>query len=244
MKLLFSSIYFLLIEFLRQPAYLVTTILFPSMFFWFFGLPNATSPEAAQMLMASFSAYGVLGVVLFQVCASFAQDRASGWSRYQRTLPVSPSLLLWARLSAAMLLSVVVVIGVLITAHAFADPEVPQSRWLSFLFAVFVGGVPFSALGLFLALASSPKAALPIANLVYLPLSFAGGLWMPPNALPKIVQDISLYLPTRFYGEWVWAAILGQEVAAKYIWGLLFYFILFFSAAIFLYRRDEGRRFG
>jgi ABC-2 type transport system permease protein len=214
------------------------------MFFWFFGVPNAKDVPSAQILTAGFCAYGVLGVVLFQVCVSFAQDRASGWGRYQRSLAVTPTLLLSARLVAAFALASVVVAGVLLTSHCFTNPEIPAERWPSFLVSIFFGGLPFSALGLFLALVSTPKSALPIANLVYLPLSFAGGLWVPPRALPKAIQDISGFLPTRFYGEWVWATALGETVQTKYLVGLVVYFVLFFAAATYLYRRDEGQRFG
>src|SRR5690606_26109523 len=77
-----------LLEMLRHPTYVLTTLLFPSMFFWFFGVPNAKEPGAAQLLMGSFSGFAVLGVVLFQLTVGTAQDRASGWNSYLRTLPV------------------------------------------------------------------------------------------------------------------------------------------------------------
>ena len=96
-------------------------------------------------------------------------------------------------------------------------------------------------MGICLGLAVGSRSVLPLANLIYLPLSFAGGLWMPPNILPKIVQDISPYLPTRMYGELIWASVLKQNLEMKYVWGLSAYAAIFLVLALFLFRRLEEK---
>lgn len=233
-----------LLEMVRHPTYVLTTLLFPSMFFWFFGVPNAKEPAAAQLLTGSFSAFAVLGVVLFQLTVGTAQDRASGWNSYLRTLPLPSAVFLASRLAASFSLALVAVGGVILTAEITTPLELPTERWLPFLGTALLGGLPFAALGLVLGLITTPKSAVPVANLVYLPFSFAGGLWVPPNALSETVQNISEYLPTRFYGELVWASVLGGEIQARWLWGHAAYSILFLGLAVYLHRRDEGARFG
>lgn len=233
-----------IIEHLRQYMYVVSTILFPSMFFWFFASPNATSPERAQMLMGSFACFGVLGVVMFQFGVAIAQERPSPWSHYLRTLPLKGVQVLSAQLLAGFFFAILTVCGVLITAHSTATVDLPQDRWLPLLTAVYIGGLPFAGLGLFIGLVCSPRSAVPVANLIYLPLSFAGGLWLPPNALPKMIQDISEYLPTRMYGEIVWSVTFNQELKRQNWVGLVIYFVLFIVGAIYFYNKDEGERFG
>lgn len=236
--------FYSLLETIRHPSYVVTTLLFPSMFFWFFGVPNAKTPEAAQMLMGSFSSFAVLGVVLFQLTVGVAQDRSSSWDAYLRTLPVPSSVFLFARLSASFVIAILAVGAVILTAEFTTDVSLANVQWLPFLVAVMLGGLPFAALGLVLGMLANPKSAVPIANLVYLPFSFAGGLWVPPNGLAQIVQDISEFLPTRFYGELVWAAASGGNLADRWIIGHGAYCFLFLSLALYLHRRDEGMRFG
>lgn len=231
-------------ELLRHPTYVMSTLIFPSMFFWFFGVPNAKEPEAARMLMGSFAAFAVLGVVLFQTTVAIAQDRASQWSLYLRTLPISSHTFLIAQLIASFWLAALAVGLVIVTAIGTTEVDFTAIQYMKFFALVLVCGFPFATLGLVLGSVTSPKSAVPVANLVYLPLSFAGGLWIPPNALSPSVQTISEYLPTRFYGEVIWAYVQGMAVASHWIWGLCAYGVGFFALAVFLHRRDLGERFG
>lgn len=233
-----------ILELLRQPTYVLTTLVFPSMFFWFFGVPNAQEPEAARMLMGSFAAFAVLGVVLFQLTVAVAQDRAGHWSLYLRSLPVPSWVFLAAQLAASFVLALMAVGLVVLTAFLSTDPQMGVRELVPFVLWVLVGGFPFASLGLVLGSLTDPKSAVPVANLVYLPLSFAGGLWIPPNALSSGVQTISEYLPTRFYGEVVWALARNETPNERWVYGLAAYAVVFFAAAVFLHRRDLRDRFG
>lgn len=236
--------YYAVLELVRQPTYVVTTLIFPSMFFWFFGVPNAQDPDSARMLMGSFSAFAVLGVVLFQLTVAISQDRAGHWSLYLRSLPVPASIYLAAQLVASFVLAISAVGLVVATAVYNTDLQLTTWQFAQFFFWVIVCGFPFASLGLVLGSLTDPKSSVPVANMVYLPLSFAGGLWMPPNALSPGVQSISEYLPTRYYGEVIWAFVNSQPLQDRWLFGLLAYSVLFFGLAIFLHRRDIGARFG
>jgi ABC-2 type transport system permease protein len=236
--------FFQIRETCRQPLYVVTTLLFPSMFFLFFGVPNATDERGALILISSFSCFAVLGVVLFQFGVSFAQDRASGWMLHLRTLPTSPHTLWIAKLLTGLFFAVLASLGVMLTAYVSVDFPFPPERLLTFYVSVWGGGLLFASLGIIIGLLCSPRAAVPASNLVYLPLSFAGGLWLPPDALPQMVQRISEWLPTRHYGEVVWAAALNEPLETRWWLGLVVYQVIFFVIAAILMKRDEGLRFG
>jgi len=236
--------YYAILELVRHPTYVMTTLIFPSMFFWFFGVPNAQDPDSARMLMGSFSAFAVLGVVLFQLTVAISQDRAGHWSLYLRSLPVPSSLFLAAQLVASFCLALFAVGLVVLTAIFNTTLEFSGAQFAEFFFWVMVCGFPFASLGLVLGSLTDPKASVPLANMVYLPLSFAGGLWIPPNALSPGVQTISEYLPTRFYGEVIWAFVNSHELQERWLWGLIAYSVLFFGLAVYLHRRDIGARFG
>ena len=109
--------------------------------------------------------------------------------------------------------------------------------------ALVLGSVPFALLGIALGYWTSAKSAVPVANLVYLPLSDAGGLWVPPARMPETVAVISPYLPTRRFAELGWAAALDRPIALEH-WAWIIGFTLVFGAlSLWGYRRDEGSRY-
>jgi ABC-2 type transport system permease protein len=242
-KLLIINTYYTCLELFRQPMYIVSTILFPSMFFWFFGIPNAKAPGSIQLLMSSFACFAILSVVLFQFGVGISQEKDSSWYYYLRSLPYPRGILLSSRVLSGLLFSIFGVGGVVVTALLFSDLHLSDLNWFDFSFRIYVGAVPFALMGICLGLAASSRSVLPLANLIYLPLSFAGGLWMPPQILPTAVQKISPYLPTRMYGEILWALVMKKSVEEKYFWGLGLYTLVFLTLALLLYRKEEERSF-
>ena len=106
---------------IREPAYVVSTLVFPSLFFLFFAQPNADTPEKAKALLASFSAYAVLSVMFLDFSVSTARDRQSAWASYVRTLDRSFFISIVAKCLNAMLFSLLAVLLVFATVHASTD---------------------------------------------------------------------------------------------------------------------------
>ena len=120
----------------------------------------------------------------------------------------------------------------------------PRRNWLRPVllvpwFGLFLLNSSLFALGYW----APPRAALPLANLLYLVLAYAGGLWTRPSSLPGAVAGISRYLPTRAYADALVAAALGLGVAWRAWLALGLFTALFGVLAVAGYRRDEGRRF-
>jgi ABC-2 type transport system permease protein len=243
MRLLGLHTYYLTLENFRQPMYLVSTFVFPSLFFWFFGIPNAPDERGLALLTASFSAFAVLSVVLFQFGIGLANDRETSWYSYLRVLPAPNGTTLVARVLSGVIFATLGVAGVLLTAKFLGKLDFAPYRWGAFASTLVLGAIPFACLGLALGLIVSARSATPVLNLTYLPLSFAGGLWMPPNLLPKIVQDISEYLPSRHYGELLWATLLDGEMKDRDLYGLLLATILLTILLCILIRREQDQRF-
>ena len=109
--------------------------------------------------------------------------------------------------------------------------------------ALLAGTVPFAFLGIALGYWAPAKGALPIANLLYLVLAYAGGLWIRPSGLPGAVAAVSRFLPTRALSDALVAVAIGAGVDWR-AWSVLALFSgLFAVLAVAGYRRDEGRRF-
>jgi ABC-2 type transport system permease protein len=82
-----------------------------------------------------------------------------------------------------------------------------------------------------------------VANLLYLPLSFLGGLWTGPRDLPDFASEISVFVPTRAWGDVLWGAIGSQPWSWWPPFLLAIYTVAFGVLAVWGYRRDEGERF-
>ena len=229
------------LELLRYPAFLVPTLLFPAVFFLFFVAPR--SPSAASAEMATFAGFAVIGVAFFQFGVGIAVERASPWETYLRTLPVGPGTRLAARVLSAVLFAsaaaaILVAVAVL-TTQASLTPQ----RWLALAAMLLLGAAPFAVLGIALGYWAPVRGALPIANLLYLALSYAGGLWFRVRDLPAPVADVSPYLPTRSLADALTATAVGDVVALRAVASLIGFTVLFALLALWGYRRDEGKHY-
>ena len=240
-KLTLAHTKWMCLDLMRQPAYVVSTIAFPVLFYAIFALPESKDQSSAQLLMSSFASFAVFGVAFLQFGVGTAQEKSHTWYIYIKSLPVSSTQLLLARLLTAMIYSLASAFGVIFLAVALTPVALTQSQWLQFLFWLFAGGISFCMMGLAVGMWASEKSALPIGNLIYLPLSFAGGLWKPPEILPDSIKTISPYLPTRHYGELVWSAIRTSSIPSKHFYGLLAWTIVFSIVAYFGYRKELRR---
>ena len=171
------------VELLRYPAYLVPTLLLPTVFFLFFVSPGPR--VAATARMATFAGFAVIGVAFFQFGVGIAIDRASPWEAYLRTLPVGPPVA--ARGAPRLGCDLRLRRRGAPRRHRGRRrpaPRSPAARWACLAVALLAGTVPFACLGIALGYWAPPKAALPIANLLYLVLAYAGGLWTRPSTPP------------------------------------------------------------
>lgn len=239
MKLLLAHTRVELLTLLRSPGFLIPTMLFPSMFFLMFAAPNLENAPAANFVTGSFMTFAVFTVTFFQFGVGTANERENPWSSFVRTLPAHPVYRNGGKVLTAAVLALLAAL-VLVVVARFATPlDLPPARWPRIFLALAAGGVMMGMLGTALAYLVSPKAALPLANLIYLPLAFMGGMWMPPEMLPEVVQTLSPYLPSRQWMELVWPAVAGGTWEAKNWLAVAAFTVAFALLAAWAQRRDE-----
>jgi ABC-2 type transport system permease protein len=113
---------------------------------------------------------------------------------------------------------------------------------LRLLSVIAVGVVPFASLGLVIGLLMPSNAAAGVINLIYLPLSFCGGLWMPIEALPHWLQTIAHGLPSFWFARVALGSLGYSDRSALLAWTLLAcYTVLFLLAAASIFRRQEAQ---
>jgi ABC-2 type transport system permease protein len=232
-----------LLDYFRSPGYVVPAVVFPALFYVLFDLQFArTQARIADATALAFIAFAVVGVTLYQFGVGVAQDRGRPWERYLRTLPASMATRLGARVLCAVTFGALAAAVVALVARVFTPIDLTTLQWLQVALYTLAGGVPFVFMGLTIGYFASARAAVPIATACNLLLAYAGGLWMPPQFLPEIVQRISPYLPTRQFADLLWSAFDGRDPWHAII-GLSVYTLIFAGLASIGYRRDEHTRY-
>jgi ABC-2 type transport system permease protein len=234
----------------RLPTFSATNLLLPVVLFSFFGLPFAgqTSSRGLDIgviLLTSFSAYAVGQVMVYGFGIGVAIERGQRIDVLVRATPLPPAVYLAAKVIVAMLFALLAVLVLFTYAGVVGGIRVPPATWASVSARLLAGSIPLIGLGFAIGYVAGPNAAPAVVNLVYLPLAFASGLFMPPEQLPVFVQRVAPYLPTYHYAQLAWGAVGAERepIATSLTW-LAGYTALFLWAAARAYRREAERKFG
>lgn len=238
-------------EFLRMvrtPAFALTSLLLPIMFYAFFGIPQAQRPymntSAGLFILASFAAYAVITITMFSFGASVATERGTGAARLMRATPLRPAAYFAGKIVAALGFAAVGVSLLTLFAMVAGHVHVALGTWLLLLASLLLGSIPFTILGFAVGYLAPISSAIGILNLINLPLAFASGLFVPLAMLPPFVRPIAPYLPTYHFGQLAWGAFgAAQEpwqTAALWLAG---YAAIFMVVALRAYGRDERKEF-
>lgn len=179
---------------LRTPSFSLPSLLFPPVFYLLFGVllgGGRGGPAAAQHLLAGYGVFGVMGVALFGFGVTVAMDRDQGLLTLKRAQPMPPGAYLMAKMAMAMLFGAIIFLLLAMLGVAFAGVRLSASQWVWLAVVMLLGVLPFSALGLWLGSLISGRGAPALVNLVYLPMAFLSGLWVPLSMLPALLQKMA-----------------------------------------------------
>jgi ABC-2 type transport system permease protein len=197
------------LKLLRRRSFSLSTIGFPVMFYLLFGVANRHESfgrfDYAKYLLGGYACFGVVGAALFGIGVGLAFERTAGWLDLKRASPMPPLAYLIAKCAAAMAFGVIIVTILVSIGVGFAGVTLSLREVLMMLAFSMAGSVPFAAMGLLLALVIPANATPGVVNLIYLPMSFLSGLWIPISVLPHWVQRIAPVLPTYHLAQ----AMLG-----------------------------------
>ena len=199
--------------------------------------------ERATYLLATYSIFGLVGACLFGISVNLAQERAQGWLELKQASPMPASAYLLAKLMTAMAFGLLIFGLLLLCGVTLGGVHLTRFEFLHLLASVAGGVVPFAALGLLLASVVPPNAATGVVNLIYLPMSFLSGLWLPLSILPKWLSRLAPAWPTWHMGQLALASI--GVAPAWHVWQHVLWLGTFSAVALVLafvfFRRSAGR---
>ena len=187
-----------ILRYLRNPGFLLPVILFPTAFYLMFGvvLAHTESPGMATYLLASYGTFGVMSPGLFGFGVSLAAERDNGLLTLKRALPMPPAAYLLGKMLMAMMAAATVILLLLALAVGVAHVSLTMGQAAALLLTGTLGVLPFCALGMLVGTLIKGQGAPGMLNLVYLPMSFLSGLWVPLQVLPATLQRIAPVWPS------------------------------------------------
>lgn len=188
------------LKMLRAKAFSFSVIGFPVMFYLIFGVTNHHI-EYARYLLASYSCFGMFGSALFGLGAGVAMERAQGWLELKRASPMPRIAYLVAKTITCAAIALITVGILLALGLTLGGVTMTVLEVVKLIAVTMAGAVPFAAMGLLISFILPPNAGAGMINIIYLPMSFASGLWMPIEILPHWIQRIAPALPTFHYAQ-------------------------------------------
>lgn len=238
------------LKLVRIPIFAISTVAFPVMFYVIFGLTfgdqTAGGVGVTTYMLATYGAFGVIGAALFGFGVSVAMERGQGWMRLKRVSPMPPLAYFVAKVVTAAAVSGLIIAALFALGASVGGVRMPAGKWLALALVLVVGALPFSAMGLAFGYLIGPNSAPAVLNLVYLPMAFASGLWIPISQLPALVQGAAPFLPPYHFAQLALGTFGASEGGSPvvHLAALAAFTVAFLAVAAWGYRRDEGRTYG
>src|SRR5271167_1509706 len=219
------------LKLIRTKSFSLSTIGFPVMFYVLFGIANrnaiAGNIHIAKYLLGGYACFGLIGAALFGIGVGLASELHSGWLELKRASPMPAPAYLFAKCAAAVAFGVIIVCVLTGVGIAFGGVSLTALEMVKMLGMTVAGSVSFASMGLLLALLVPANAAPGIVNLIYLPMSYLSGLWMPIKFMPHWLQGIAPLLPTYHLSQLMLGIFhYGDSMSLPTHWNALIGFTL------------------
>ncbi|MCA0175466.1 MAG: ABC transporter permease [Proteobacteria bacterium] len=196
---------------LRMPSFALPALAFPLVFYLMFAvLLNRGSAQAGTYLLATYGVFGVMGAALFGFGVQVAVERGNGLLRLKRALPLPAGAYLAAKTGMALLFGLLISLGLLALAVTLAGVRLAPQQALLLVLINLLGTVPFAALGLYIGTVTTGHSAPAVVNLVFLPMAFLSGLWMPLTLLPGVLTQLAPLWPAYHLSQ-LTLKVVGQD---------------------------------
>lgn len=233
--------------FLREPTAVFFGLIFPALLLIVIGsvYPGATEPNpglGGRSLVEIYApvsiALGLATVALSLLPGTLGGDREKGILRRLATTPAHPRTLVAAHLVVQMVVvTIAAIAAIVIGMIAFGLPFPESPGW--FLLSYVLGAMSLLSLGLLIgALVPSANSGSAFGMLVYFPLLFFAGVYIPLEVMPQGVRTISSYTPSGAAVQALSSSWAGDTPEVSALLAMVAFVVVFGSLATWLFRWD------
>ncbi|MCT9932771.1 ABC transporter permease [Planotetraspora sp. A-T 1434] len=231
----------------RNKRYVIFVVAFPVGFYllysnlWGSQVDKTTGLKGSVILMVSMAAYGALASSMMSSAVPWAQERQSGWLRQLQITPLSGWAIIVTKLVASLLLVLPSLLLVCLAAVLTQHVSLSVGEWAGLIGAMWIGTIPFVALGLIIGSLLPPDTAQPAAMVGMFGLALLGGLWFPLEIMPATMRSIARALPSYDYASIGWRIVAGEAPQLSSVLGVLGWGVVLGALAVVAYRRATVR---
>jgi ABC-2 type transport system permease protein len=229
---------------LREPMAVFFALLFPPILIIILGsVPAFRKPDAALGGLRVIDLYVTITITLILAMTALqftpfvlANYREKGVLRRLSTTPVHPGMLLAAQMVASLLTAMTATALVLVTARIAFAVKLP-AELAGYALALVLAATALFSLGLFIAaVAPSGRGGNAIGTILFFPVMFFAGLYVPREVMPVTLQRISDLTPLGAGEHAMHDAAIGLWPHAGQLAMLVAYLVVFGFAAVRLFR--------
>ncbi|SDT09141.1 ABC transporter permease [Actinopolymorpha singaporensis] len=222
----------------RNKRFLIFTLAMPVVLFLvyvqMYGKGHINGVDVRAYLMVSMAAFGSMSAAM-SAGSRIALERQSGWNRQLRLTPLKPLSYLVAKAAVAMLVAVPSVVLVYGAGGLAAHVRLAPQEWAMSAVGLWLALIPFAVIGIVIGYVASPDSAQAIYPATFMVLSLFGGIFIPVEAMPRLMANLAQLLPSYWLGiigrsplglsgfEWqavpvllAWTAVLTLIVVRRY----------------------------
>ncbi len=231
---------------LRNRRTVLFTMVLPVMFFLLFGLNSQYVDQSAghgnvsAAIMISMALYGAV-LATTNGGAMVSIERAAGWSRQLRLTPLSPVAYIAIKMLTAMVLGLASVLAVYVVGLLVGRPTMPTYLWVVTGLSVWIGSLLFAAFGLCMGYLLPTENVMQILSFALVLFAFGGGLFIPLDQFPHLLQTMAGFTPLYGLNQLVHAPLMATGASLWWVVNVLVWLALFAGGAVWRFRSDTER---
>ncbi|MBY3623258.1 MULTISPECIES: ABC transporter permease [Paenibacillus] len=232
-----------MLRIIRNPYYVFWSLLMPIMFYFIFtrvvntGNDDPTWRAHYLMSMATFS---VMGSAIMTLGIRLVQERTQGWTTFIRITPLPGSVYFFGKMFGQTMMHLFSVICIFIAGYLINGVSLSAGQWVLSGLWILIGSLPFLAIGTLVGAMKRVDTASGVSNVIYMALAVAGGMWMPIEILPRLMQKIGHWLPSYNYGNGAWEIVRGSAPHWSNVLILLGYLVVFMLLSVYIRKKQEA----
>lgn len=212
---------FEMVEFFRDKGAVMFTFSFPALLMLMLGgiydEPIGEGVRLSQVFAASIAASAVVSTSFVNLGGRIATDRDDGTLKRLRGTPMPVAAYFLGKTFQVFWISLAELILMLGLATALYDLKLPSSavQWGRMAGFFVLGVICWSLLGIAASrLARSAKTAAVATLVPYTLLGFVSGVYIVPNALPPVMEQIGALFPLKWLAQGFRSALLPDSMSA------------------------------
>jgi ABC-2 type transport system permease protein len=201
---------------------------------------GSDDPTWSAHYLMSMATFSVMGSAIMTLGIRLVQERTQGWTTFIRITPLPGSVYFFGKMFGQTMMHLFSVICIFVAGYLINGVSLSAGQWVLSGLWILIGSLPFLAIGTLVGAMKRVDTASGVSNVIYMALAVAGGMWMPIEILPRLMQKIGHWLPSYNYGNGAWEIVRGSAPHWSNVLILLGYLVVFMLLSVYIRKKQEA----